>query len=310
MQHQLRNSILATLYYSDIFDYPLKKEEVWKYLIFFDSSAYRISYTQFLLVLDDLVKTNKIYYQNDYYYLKERKRIVQVRKQRTLWSEEKFKKAKKIAQILSFIPTIRLLGVSGSLAMLNAKKHDDIDLFIIIENKTMWVTRCFVILLLQLLGVRRKRGKMQQISDSICANMFVDESKLTLPRHFQTLYGAHEVTQLVPLFDSHEVHTKFIRANSWIKEYLPNAFSVILNPPKADEESQSRNKSTFIWLFDYLLIWLFNLLEPLAHFVQYQYMKPHMTTEIVTNTLLAFHPKDFTTIIQRKFEERKKKYHV
>jgi hypothetical protein len=53
--------------------------------------------------------------------------------QKYLFSQEKLQnwRVRLYLKILSFFPQIKLIGLSGSLAMMNADKDDDIDLFII-----------------------------------------------------------------------------------------------------------------------------------------------------------------------------------
>ncbi|MCX7881369.1 MAG: nucleotidyltransferase domain-containing protein [Patescibacteria group bacterium] len=61
-------------------------------------------------------------------------------------------------KLLSFFPQIKLVGLSGSIAMMNAKEDDDIDLFIITAKNRLFTGRFIAIILAELLGLRRKRN--------------------------------------------------------------------------------------------------------------------------------------------------------
>ena len=73
----LRQSILATIAYHDIFDYPLSAEEIHHYLI--GQVANRQSIEKTLLSLSE---ARTIGAQNGHYFLKNRPTIVALRKQR------------------------------------------------------------------------------------------------------------------------------------------------------------------------------------------------------------------------------------
>ena len=77
----------------------------------------------------------------------------QARINREKISEKKFLIAKKAARILFKIPTIKFVGVTGSLAMMNANENSDIDLMIITSRGTLWLSRLVILVLLVILLV-------------------------------------------------------------------------------------------------------------------------------------------------------------
>ena len=116
-------SIFKTLLYSDLFDYPLTESEIHKFLI-----AQKIEKNE----LSKILKNGKLPIQEDdnFFFIKGRGKIVNARLSKEKFSLEKLEKAKKITRFLGLIPTIKLIGVSGTLAMKNCSVDDDIDLFI------------------------------------------------------------------------------------------------------------------------------------------------------------------------------------
>ena len=82
----------------------------------------------------------------------------------------------------------------------NADKQDDIDFFIITAKGTMWTTRLCSAFLLSAAGLRRTPNQ-KQVANKICLNMFMQEGDLSLPASERDLFSAHEVLQMVPLWE-------------------------------------------------------------------------------------------------------------
>ena len=198
-----KQTILKTLHYADIFDYPLTASEVRKFLVEPADDAFEETLSQMG--------------SGPYYCLPGRGEIIKLRQQRKKWSQPKLKRAKNIASILKFIPWIKLIGVTGALAMKNSNEDDDIDLIVITSSKRLWLTRGLVVTLLSLAGQYRRPNK---IKDKICPNLLLSEDALEFLDH--DLFTAHEIVQMKPIFERDNTYQKFLRANGWVKEFLPN----------------------------------------------------------------------------------------
>ena len=211
---ELKKAVLSTLAYADIFDYPLKKEEIWRFLL--SDIRYQI-----LDVSKGLKELPEVSQKNNFYFLKEREHLVLLRKKRERWSKEKLKIAQKVANWLKIIPTIKMVAVTGALAMENSNENDDIDLLIITSKSRLWLTRFLTVILLELVANRRHPAD-KEVKDKICLNMFLDEGHLEVPKKEQDLFSAHEVCQLKVLWDKNGIYQKFLKANLWSKKFLPN----------------------------------------------------------------------------------------
>lgn len=207
-----KKAILQTLAYADIFDYPLKKEEIWRFLISNKNC-------QLKEISKTIKKLPAVSSKKNFFFLKGRKKIVDLRKKRERYSREKMKLARQIVSWLKFIPTIKMIGVTGALAMNNTDEKDDIDLFFVTTKNRLWLSRGLIVTVLFLVGRYRRP---QKIKDMICPNMFLDEDHLQMPKKEQNLFSAHEVCQLKPLWDKEKTYQKFLKANQWVKNYLPN----------------------------------------------------------------------------------------
>jgi len=288
-----KESILKTLLYSDIFDYPLSKEEIWKFLI----SKNKEDKQSFLKYLN--LRNNVIDCKNNFYFIKGRRDIIKKRQQKEKYSLEKIKFAKKIIQKINFIPTVYFIGISGALAMKNSDKDDDIDLFVVTARNSVWTTRLMLVIALNFLRVYRKRNE-ENVSNKICLNMLVDDSALAFFKDRNDLYTAHEIAQIMPIVNKNKTYEKFVNSNIWIKDFLPNAFSQKAVIPFI-------SKTSFInKAINYLL--RIPVIEFLARSIQFRYMKKRITKETVSNNFLAFHPFDYKTHVLNKYKKKIIKY--
>jgi hypothetical protein len=175
----LKKAILRTLAYADIFDYPLKKEEIWKFLL--SNIEYRISNIK--KALEELPQISQ---KEGCYYLKGRRGLVSLRKKRARWSKKKMRRARRAAGWLKLVPTIKMVAITGALAMENSQKDDDHDLLIVTAKNRLWLTRLMTVLLIELVASRR-RPQDKKVEDKICLNMFLDEAHLALPKCFRLM---------------------------------------------------------------------------------------------------------------------------
>ncbi|OGM55920.1 hypothetical protein A3E15_00150 [Candidatus Woesebacteria bacterium RIFCSPHIGHO2_12_FULL_42_9] len=257
-----------TLYYHDIFEYPLTKKEIslWQ-------PGKKLG--------EKFAKRVEIEKKGEYSFLKGEGRLVTARLEREKISKRKLEIAKKGARIISLIPFVKMVAITGALAMGNARSGSDVDLFIICERGSLWITRLITILLLDTLGVPRNAGGRVE-RDKLCLNMWLDERDLIWDKRDRNFYTAHEIAQIIPLANKNEAYENFLYLNRWTRDYWPKAARQV--------GKNKRSKKSPIFYFLNLLIFPF---EYLAFWFQYFYMKSKMTREVVTPTRAVFHPKDW-----------------
>jgi len=261
---------LVSIIYHDIFDYPLTIFELIKWSA---GNKVKLSKTQEV----------KIVGKRGYFSIKDREGLILKRFMRKRISTRKVVIAKRAAKILSFIPTIKMVAVTGALAMENANEEADIDLMIITSKDTLWTTRLFTLLLLDILRIpRRKYGDRNQ-KDKLCLNIWLDENNLAWRK--RNIFTAHEIAQIKPLVNKEEAYEKFISKNKWIVDYWPNAVKI---------QNYSRQTN--------LRPSLFTIFEPLTRKFQLWYMKDKVTREVVTPTRALFHPIDWGDIVASKLK--------
>lgn len=283
-------SVLKTLSYSDVFNFPLTFSEIYYFL----HSGSTMSLSELKKTLAEMSKNKSVHLvESDGYFSFSDKKVVIL--QRLLSNEITKRKiifARKIAQILMHIPSVAFIGISGGVAGGGASETDDIDLFIISQKGTLYTTRLLLLLLLQLMGRRRKRNQ-GDVKDMICLNMLIDESSILLSKDRQNLYTAREVAQLIPLFQRSGMYSNFLEVNKWTRLFLPNA------------EGKSGCIAIGKGLF---LSGLFKRVEPISRMIQYIIIKRHSTSEVVGEAFLAFHPNDMRNYVLTEYQKRLRHY--
>lgn len=277
----IEQSIIRTIAYSDIFDYPLKLSEVYRYY----SGSNSVSKAHLRDSIDLMVRFGRIQKKCDYYFLPGRDSIVNVRRKRQRASVVKLKIAKHAVRFLKNIPTIKLAGVSGSLASRNSEKNDDIDIFFITSKNTLWLTRFLVNIVLILFG--KKRGRLDFIeSDKICPNMYMDEVSLSVGFDRRNIFTAREVSQLLVLFDRKNFYERFLFDNKWILNFLPHI-------KISDRLDISHNENKILTLVDRFFFIL-----------QFIYMSGRITQEEIRPNLARFHPQDRMHPVLELYKQR------
>lgn len=227
MSYQLGKNVLATVTYYDVLDFPMTSFEVWKHLVAHDreksETSQAISFSEVRNFLLSSQLAGKVSEKNGFYFLVGREELVASRIERERISVAKLKGMKRLAFLLAYVPYIRMIGATGSLAMKNGGKGSDWDMFVVLRSGKIWIGRTLLTLFLQLIGKRRHGRK---INDRACLNYFVTDDNLEIGT--KDLFSAHEYRFLIPLI-SFGTFQSFERKNRWIETYQPN-FSPTLLP--------------------------------------------------------------------------------
>lgn len=297
---KIEKAILKTLIYSDIFSYPLTKEEIWKYLIWEEKTP--VKKREF----EENFPYKFILIKENFYFLNNKEEIIELRKKRKKYSLEKKEISETALNILKKIPLIKLIGISGALSMENSEKEDDIDLFIITKKNTLWMTRLIATFFLEINKLRRHPwGKI--VANKICLNMFVDEANLEIPKKEQNLYTAHEVCQMKPIFKKNDTYKKFLSNNQWILNYLPNSILKI-NKKKPPKNNFFQLTLNFVYTVNtFVFTCALCTLNFIFMLPQIWYMKSHQTKEILNRGYIRFHPDDKTNEVLNKYSSNIKK---
>ena len=198
----LSRAILEALTYSDIFDYPLRFDELHCYL------PVRADAEELSVALDSM--NGQVEQQDAFYFLAGRDETVDIRKEREARSRELLPIALRYGRILGSLPFVRMVALTGSLAVLNISTNADFDYMLVTAKGRVWTARVFALLFNRL---------VRPFGHTICPNLIVSESALEWPLH--DLYSARELMQMIPI-SGMDVYREVMEVNSWAREILPN----------------------------------------------------------------------------------------
>jgi hypothetical protein len=199
-------NIIKTLAWFDVFDYPLRERQIFEYL--FKS---KMNKEELSVGLKELKKKNKIGEKDGYYFLLSRDEIIEIRKEREKESFRKIRRTKLAAMFLARLPFVKSIMVCNSLGNMNAKKEDDIDLFIITKKNKIWLTRFLTTGFFKVFNLRPNK---KTIKDKFCFSFYVTENNLNL----QNLVKRN----IILIYDEKDYFDKLLNENEWLKNVLPN----------------------------------------------------------------------------------------
>lgn len=260
-------SIIKTISYSSFFGFPLGFYEITNNLI----SQKKFTEKLIKKNLEELVSAKVVRKTKGRFIIAGEKNID--REKRLKITSQILEKNKPHLKIISKIPWIKMIALTGSVANQNADKNADIDLLFITESNRLWICRGLVFVVLKIIGkLPNEKDKRE-----ICPNIFVEENNLGWSKKKRNLYVAQNIISMKPYLWRDGIYFKFIKANNWISKYYPN---FIINFPKETKMKKQR-KSVPV-----------SLIESWAMKIQISHMKKDITTETVNKKLIHFNKND------------------
>src|SRR5207244_2712587 len=80
-------------------------------------------------------------HRGGYYYLASRAALVAIRRERAAVSKRLWRRARRYARLVAGVPFVRLVAVTGALAMDNVGQRVDVDLLVATEPGRVWIAR-------------------------------------------------------------------------------------------------------------------------------------------------------------------------
>lgn len=218
----LERAILETLAYSDIFDQPLRLDELHRYL------PVRAALDELPPAMNTIQRW--IYSKDGLHFLAGREAIVEVRMERETRSRRLLPHALRYGRILGRLPFVRMVALTGSLAVLNVSRDADFDYMLIAAPGRVWTARAFALLVNRF---------TQILGHTLCPNLILAETALEWEQH--DLYSARELHQMIPITGM-DVYQKLMQANAWTRDFLPNAAMSLRGVAPRPERSATETK--------------------------------------------------------------------
>ncbi len=299
----IENTIIKTIVFFDIFNYPLTLFEIWKFC----------NIKCKLLDIKKCLKDNTLKNIEEnigFYHLAGKKELIQKKNTRYNSTSKKIKKAIWIAKLFKFIPWIKMIAIAGFKGPHNLEYNGDIDFFVITKRKKIWTTRFFCVGFIKMLNLR---PKINNKKNKICLSFYVAENNLNLEKlmlkkkNSDKTYDIDFVYWLsgfVPIYNIGQTYEKFSKKNNWIKKYLPNFFWTSPN------ERRSAGKS-FGFFYYFLINLIFGNFELILKKIQLKILPEELknlmnidTRVIINDKMLKLHSKDRREEYRKKFEKK------
>lgn len=230
----LLKEILKPIAYADVFDYPLRFEEIYQFL------EVKVESAHVQASLDQLVADEKLALVDGYYSLAYKLDLHDLRQQREAEAQELWLTAVSYGSWVASLPFVKMVAVTGSLAVNNPQgADDDIDYLVVTEPNRLWLCRALIILMV-------RYAHLQGIH--LCPNYLLTDSVLSFED--QNLYTARELSQMIPLYGE-LTYRQMRQLNTWIIDYLPQGPELQLDQLNDNLSStQKRLKSVGQWMLD------------------------------------------------------------
>jgi len=150
-----------------------------------------------------------------------RSELVPIRDARESASQQLWPQAIKWGRWLAALPFVRMVALTGALAVRNAADgDDDLDYILVTSAGRVWLARAFAIAVVRI-------GHFRGVK--ICPNYVLAETALLQSR--RDIFLAHEVSQMVPLYGQ-DLYRRFREENDWVYQQLPNAIDPFFTEPE------------------------------------------------------------------------------
>ena len=174
-------ALLRTLLYFDLFDHPLRKEEL---LAFCDHPVPDAN-----AALTELIRLGSAHTDGEFIAIGDVTTLAVRRAERSERANSRMAKARRMSRLIDRFPFVRGVLLSGSISKGVLAEDADIDYFVITRPGRLWVARTLLILYKKIFLLNSRRD--------FCLNYFIDTDHLEIED--QNLFTATELVTLVPM---------------------------------------------------------------------------------------------------------------
>ncbi len=144
--------------------------------------------------------------------------------ERVLLSYTKIRWSGPFIKALARVPFVEAIFLSGSVASLNAKPKDDIDILLFVRPRRLWLTRFLDLVLLGKLSVRRFKHCLD-CTNKLCMNFYKSVNCLRFRKH--NIAFATQFVEAIPLYIKEpQLWSKLVKANSWVRRFYPDWWEI------------------------------------------------------------------------------------
>lgn len=232
----LDSAILRTVLYADVFDFALTVNELHRFLMHHSP----VALAEIQRALDGSPALEAALARSgEWVALKSRQSLFGMRDEREAVAARLWPLARRYAAALALLPFVRMVALTGALAMRNpVSTDDDLDYLIVTRPGRVWLARLASVMLVRIVRLT---------GTEICPNFVLAEDALVQNR--RDVYIAHEVVQAVPFFGG-ALYERLRAENRWADSHLPNASGA---PHPAEIRAPSRAGAAVKHLLEWVL---------------------------------------------------------
>lgn len=290
----LERSILHTVCWFAVHQYPVTSFELWKWLWFPCRPASLADVRR--AVEESAWLGARLETAEGFFTLRgtDTAALVAQRLAREGDARRKFRRLHRAMRFLAAVPTVRGVAAVNTLAWWHTRPESDIDLLVLADPGTLWLTRLLCVTPFALFGARPGRA----LRDPFCFSFFLNAGQPGLKQ--LALFGgdpylAYWTRSLVPLSGNWETYHA---ANAWAGEMLPQA------RPRAPHPRFTTPFLPSVWSR------LLGQLEPWARRLQEARLPAALrlrankdSSVVLTDQMLKFHETDRREEFRDRFQE-------
>jgi hypothetical protein len=198
-------AVARSVVYASLFEYPLTLAQLRQTLIESTQTPTEILATY----AGSATLQASVEYREGFFFPRGQYALVQERRRREARSRRFLARHRPLLALISAMPYVRMVALSGSIAHLNLDGGGDLDLFIVTRGRRVWSVTVAVLVIAKLLRQRRL----------LCANFVVSDERLALEQ--RDLFAASQIIHLKPLAGQ-DVYRKLLAANPFVAQFYPN----------------------------------------------------------------------------------------
>lgn len=299
---RVTEGILATLAFFNLYKLPVSLQRLWELLYKSEAGIQEVAGE-----LNRLIKLDLVVHKDGLYALEDWNQKTYSNNQGEI--SKRWNRIKKYYWLLSSIPFVEHISVINSMALGNADSESDIDFFIITKPNRLYFARTWVILLFRLLGVYKKKGR---INEKFCFGFYVSSNALSIKDILipdEDPYLNFWMGTMTPILGE-RMYEKFLKENRWIYSWFPN-FKPVLRITKIKELRPSKKLQKALEL---VLVFPAMALEPALRriHIRHTYNLPEnswkSSSTVANKNMLKLHALDPRKDLKKRFYEALQRY--
>jgi hypothetical protein len=308
MDKHIQEGIISSVAFFDAIDISLTDAEL--YELGFDAPI-KPAWNEFQTQIDELVHAQILRRSGASIFFPGRDHLIEERVTRGLLSEKKFTLASRAAQLIRFIPFIRMVAVCNTLSFEMSRLDGDVDLFIIAEKGRVHIVHMLTTFVFHLFRMRRHGF---YIANRMCLSFYVAKDGMDVSRFSlegRDPYLAQWIRHVIPIFSIQKTAETYWQANEqWLKKYFAEAEPYIPGIRRRVQDSffSKSVRRTFEFVLSPFVSWLErdslrSQKQKLAHSAKHR-MRSQPHDVAVDERTLKFHEEDRRAFYRDKMEAR------